>query len=193
MTKKEIVWRHILQETLAKRGMRFTQKEIAGRFGYSLSTVNNALTAPRKIGAVEVTGRFFRVRDMEKFFYLWATHRALKRDVIYATHTDDPARTVEANMPPGVIFGAFSAYRLAYKDTPADYSLVYVYARDADAVRKRFPPKKGYENVFVLKQDPQLAAFGQTTPDAQTFVDLWNISEWYAKEYLDALKERMRL
>jgi hypothetical protein len=30
-------------------------------------------------------------------------------------------------------------------------------------------------------------------PIAQIFVDLWNIREWYAKDYLDALSRRLKI
>jgi hypothetical protein len=58
-------------------------------------------------------------------------------------------------------------------------------------IKKRFPFQKGYENLIVLKADPYLAQFGQITPDVQTYVDLWNLSEWYAKDFLSVLKEKM--
>ncbi len=182
-----------MHEALARRVKQFTQKELAGRFGFSLSTVFNALNIPRKIGAIEVTGRFFRLRDPEKLLYLWATHRNLKKDILYATHCDLSATQIESSMPGGVVFGAFSAYRLAHKDAPADYGVIYIYTDDLETIKKRFPPAKGYQNLFVLKPDPYLASFGEMTPDAQTFVDLWNIPEWYAKDFLDALKSVMRL
>lgn len=190
--KKEILWRFILETSLQKRQVKFTQKELAGRFRYSLSTVHHALDIPRKTGAVEVTGRFFRLRDPEKLLYLWATHRNLKRDILYTTHVDMPVQKIEGAMPPSAIFAGFSAYRLRYKDAPADYDVVYVYATDIEAIKKRFPKVKGYENLVVLKPDPLLTKDGATS-DVQTFVDIWNTPHWYAKEFLDALKEKMKL
>lgn len=191
MTKKEIIWRHLLHESLTKRVRQFTQKALAADFGFSLSTVFNALVIPRKIGAIEVHGRFFRLRDPEKLLYLWATHRHLKKDIVYSTHSDLSITSIESNLPPDVIFGAMSAYRLAYKDSPADYSVIYVYTSDIEPIKKRFPSQTGYANLIVLKADPLLKNFGQTTPDVQTFVDLWNIPEWYAKDFLDAQKKRL--
>ncbi len=193
MTKKETLWRHILHESLVNRVQTFTQKELAERFSVSTSTVFNALKAPRKLGAVAVTGRFFRVRSAEKLLFLWATQRNLKKDLVYATHVEAPIGDVEGAMPPKVIFGAFSAYRLKYHEAPADYSAVYVYSHEVESLKKRFPPQKGTPNLFVLKPDPHLANFGPTTPDVQTFADLWNIPEWYAKDFLDALKKKMNL
>lgn len=193
MSKKETIWRYILCELLKDRSRHFTQKEIATRFRFSLSTVFNALSIPRKSGAIEVMGKFFRVRDIEKLLLIWATARNIQKDIIYKTHVDLPPREIEGGMPPSVIFGFFSAYRLKYQDPPADYDTVYVYSEHAEDISKRFPPKKGFPNLFVLKPDPALLTFGTITPDPQTFVDLWNVSSWYAKDFLDALKLKMNL
>lgn len=190
MTKKEIIWRHILYETLEKHERTFMQKDIAKKFGISTSTVFNALKIPRKLGAIEVTGRFFRVLDTEKLLFLWATHRVLQKDVIYSTHADMSVREIEGLMPPDAIYGAYSAYRLRYDEAPADYSEVYVYTSDIREIKKRFPSQKGQPNLFVLAPDPFLRNFGNVTPDIQTFVDLWNIPQWYAKDYIDALKRK---
>lgn len=191
MTKKETIWRFILNKVISERLSTFTQKNIASHFAYSTSTVFNALKIPRKLAAVEVGGRFFRIRDIEKLLLLWATQRNLKHDIIYKTHVEMPIMEIENSMPANVIFGAFSAYRFAYGNAPADYSTVYVYAPTASEIKRRFPPKKGAANLYVLKQDVHLASFGKTSPDVQTFVDLWNIPEWYAKDFLEAIKKKM--
>lgn len=193
MTKKETIWRHILHKALTEKVLTFTQKSIAEKFKISTSTVFNALSVPRKIGAIEVRGRYFRLRDFEKLLLVWATARNLKNDISYSTFVADGVRGIEGMMPPDVIFGTFSAYRFAYNEEPADYSAVYVYADDLEEIRRRFPKQKGSPNLFVLKPDWQLSSFGKTTPDVQTFVDLWNIPEWYTKDYLNALKKRMNI
>lgn len=192
MKKKEIIWRYILNEALKKRQFIFTQKNLAAMFHVSTCTVFNAIKAPRQLGAIEVTGRFFRLKNIEKLLLLWATHRNFSSDIIYTASVEKSAREIEGFMPPDVIFGAFSAYRFTYNSAPADYDQVYVYANEIDEIKKRFPlRKKGQENLFVLKADPYLHSFGSVTPDVQTFVDLWNIGIWYAKDYLNALKEKI--
>ncbi len=191
MTKKEIIWRHILEQAITERLTKFTQKEIAAHFEISLSTVFNALKIPRKTHAIEVAGKFFRLRDFEKLLVIWATQRNFKKDIIYSTRVDLPVEKMEANQPHDIIFGAFSAYKFKYKDKPADYGAVYVYAKDIKEIKKRFPPTRGYHNLFVLNADDYLAKFGNATPDTQTFVDLWNIKEWYAKDFLHALKQKI--
>lgn len=202
LSKKEIIWRHILTEALTRKITTFTQKDIASYFHFSTSTVFSALNIPRKSGIVEVTGSFFKLRDSEKLLYLWATHRNFSKDIIYKTYVEarNPME-IEGRMSPDIIYGAFSAFRFANNEAPADYSEVYVYTDNLEEMIKRFPPtaEKGIRkdrrkaNLFVLQPDPFLKSFGKITPDPQTFVDLWNISEWYAKDFLQPLKRKMNL
>jgi hypothetical protein len=60
MTKKEIIWREILFQAIENKKFEFTQKELAQKYRFSLSTVFNALKVPREAGAVEGK-RGFRV------------------------------------------------------------------------------------------------------------------------------------
>ncbi len=193
MTKKEILWREILYQSTNNKKREFTQKELAEKFGFSLSTVFNALRELRQLGVVRVSGRNFIVEDPEKFLYFWATHRKFTANIAYATQSDLSVREAEGAMPPSAIFACYSAYRMKYDESPADYDKVYVYA-DADGlaeIQRRFPPKKGYANIIVLRTDPYVASYGSTTPDIQTFVDLWNLDDWYAKNFSNALKEKI--
>lgn len=194
MTKKETIWRHILHEALTRRTDVLTQKNIAEQFHYSTSTVYNALKIPRELGAIEVTGRFFRLRDFEKLLLIWATQRYITRDIIYQTYVDMTPQKIEGSMPANTIFGAFSAYRLKYEESPADYDAIYVYSKNLESIKQRFPKEKNRKknpNLFVLKADEFLENFGTITPDVQTFVDLWNLPQWYAKDFLEALKRKM--
>lgn len=191
MRKRDIILREILVRALKSKGKAFTQKELAKKLGVSLSTVFNALKGPRKIGAIKVTGRNFSVIDYEKFLYYWSTIRNLAKDVIYATHFDGSASEIEALMPPGVVFAAYSAFAKLFKPIPADYDKVYVYSDELKEIKKRFPKAKGYVNLVVLKPDPFLKISGSLAPLPQTFADLWNLSDWYAKEFIEALKEKL--
>ena len=192
MTKKEIVWREILFEALENKKIQFTQKQIAQKYGFSLSTVFNALKIPRASGIIEGK-RGLRISDIEKMLYIWATFRKLKKDIIYQTAVNKNIFAIEGEMPPSVIFGAFSAFVKKYKQAPADYDKVYVYIEKnrLPEIKNRFPKQKGKPNLFVLSADSSLRQFGKITPDCQTFADLWNISDWYAKDFLSALKEKM--
>jgi len=192
MTKKEVIWREILFQALENKKTEFTQKELAQKYSFSLSTVFNALKIPRESNAIEGK-RGFRIRDLEKFLYLWATFRKIKKEIIYQTAIKKSVFEIEGEMPPSVIFGAFSAFLKKYKEAPADYDKVYVYIelKNLREIKKRFPCQKGYFNLIVLKADPWLKNFGKITPDCQTFVDLWNLPEWYAKDFFNALKEKI--
>jgi len=195
MNKKEIIWREILYQTIEKNIEQFTQKELAQKFSISLSTVFNALKVPRQLKIVEVTGRNFRIINKEKFLYLWATYRNLKKDIIYQTKVDLPPKKIEALMPPKIIYGFYAAYNQRFDDQPADYDKVYIYSTEKELgkIKKRFPFKKGYFNLVVLKQDKFLHNYGETTPLCQTFVDLWNVGEWYAQDFLNALKNKINI
>jgi DNA-binding transcriptional MocR family regulator len=193
MNKKEIIWREILFQVIENKKTEFTQKNLAQKYEFSLSTVFNALKTPRASGCLEASGRGFKVLDVEKWLYLWATFRNLKKDIVYQTHVEKGVKEIEREMPPDVIFSTFSAYLKKYKDAPADYDKVYIYS-DKEKLKKiksRFPFKKGYPNLIVISADIWLKNFGKITPDCQTFVDLWNLPEWYAKDFLNALKEKI--
>ncbi|PIP18024.1 MAG: hypothetical protein COX43_01060 [Parcubacteria group bacterium CG23_combo_of_CG06-09_8_20_14_all_35_9] len=191
MTKKEIIWREILSQVIEKKNIRFTQKELAKKLKVSLSTVFNALKSPRQASAIEVRGRYFLVRDKEKLLYLWASIRNLNKEIIYQTHVEGDVQNIESELPPEIIFATYSAYRQVFKEVPADYDKVYVYSDKVEEIKKRFPENKGYINLIVLKSDKHLKKYGPVTPLAQIFVDLWNLPEWYAKDFLNVLKEKI--
>jgi hypothetical protein len=195
MSKKELIWREIIYKAIEKRKLEFTQKELAEQFGFSLSTVFNALKIPRQSGAIKVTGRNFSVIDAEKFLYIWATQRNLQKEIIYETYVPGNIRETEGRMPDGIIFGGYSAYAAKYNDAPADYAKVYVYVDPGklEEVKRRFPWQKGEANFFALKSDPWLKKYGNPAPDAQNFVDFWNMADWYAKDFLTALKNKLFL
>ncbi len=192
MKKIEIIWRHLLYQVWEKEENHFVQKKLAKQFGFSLSTISQALKAPRKMGAVRVSSRFFTLSDPEKLLYYWASVRNLEKEVVYRTKVNLPILEIEGQMPARVIFGGYSAYRLKFGLCPADYDKVIIYSQDSKALKKRFPLDKGYPNLWVLKADPFLKNYGQITPLAQIFVDLWNLPDWYAKEFINNLREKLK-
>ena len=100
-------------------------------------------------------------------------------------------------MPGDVYPTAYSAYRFYFHDTPADYENVYFYSPDFFSVRRRFPenPKK-QPNIYIIKSDPFFEIYHKTTL-AQIYTDLWNLTEWYAGDFLSAamlkIKEKIGL
>lgn len=190
MKKSELVYRGILQGFLEKKNAGFTQLELAKALEVSLSTVNNALRPLRSMGAVKVKRRNFEIVNAKKILYYWASARNLEKDVIYKTRAEMAVLDIEKQMPPRAVFAAYSAYKFRFKDAPADYSEIYVYCGN-DALKdvvKRFPQNKNLNpNVFVLNKE----FAGKEMPLAQIFVDLWNIKEWYARDFLKALEGKL--
>jgi len=191
MKKIEIIWRELLYQALEKSNRQFTQKNLAEKFNFSTSTIFQALKAPRKMGAVRVTGRFFVLEDPEKLLYHWASVRNLEKDIIFSTRVDLPILEIEGRMPPDAVFGGYSSARQKLAEPPADYDKIYIYSQNLSEIKQRFGSQKGSENLIVLKPDGFLTDYGQTTSLAQTFVDLWNLPDWYAKEFTGALKTKI--
>lgn len=192
MKKVEWVYREILYQSLEKRENRLTQLALGEKLKISLSTVNHALEALRTMGAIAVHQRYFTISDQKKILYHWASVRNLAKDIVYTTRVEKPIAKIEAEMPSSIVFGAYAAYKYHFRDVPADYSEIYVYG-DLEEVKKRFPSNQNTPNLFVLKKDRLMESYGQTTTLAQTFVDLWNLKEWYAKEFLLALEKKIRV
>jgi hypothetical protein len=194
MKKNEVIWRHLLTRFLDKKEIKFTQKELAENFHFSVSTVFNALRPLRGLGAVEVRGRDFRLTDFEKILVYWATHRQLKKEIVYQTYVEKPVSEIESEMVPHALFGAYSAWKFRYASTPADYDKVYVYAPEKSAILERFPKNDGQPaNLIAWLADPWLKNYGHEVPLAQLFTDFWNLPEWYAKDFLNAAREKINI
>lgn len=185
----EIIYREIMYNAIEGKKRELTQAELSRKLSASLSTVNLALQNLKNMGAVEIHARNFHVIDVKKILYYWASIRNLNKDIIYSTRIEQSVREIEKSMPDNVVFSAYSAYKFIYNDVPADYSEVYVYG-DYE-LKKRFPENKGVPNLFVLKKDKGLEQYGNTTTIANTFVDLWNLKEWYAKEFVKAIEGKL--
>jgi len=189
MKKIEFVYREILFQALEKKQRRLTQSLLSKELKMSLSMVNHALVPLRKMNAIDVKQRGFEIIGVKKILYYWASIRDLEKDIIYKTRADMPVYKIENSMPDDAIYGGYSAYKLKFNDVPADYSEVYVYC-DIH-LRKRFPESKKTPNLFILKKDALMERYGKTSTMAQTFVDLWNLKEWYAKEFLKDMEEKI--
>lgn len=146
------------------------------------------------MNSVKVGKMNLRVIDIKKILYLWASVRNIEKDIIYKTRVDMPVKEIEKSVP-DIIYGAYSAYKFKFKDVPADYSEVYIYAYEQELgeIKKRFPESKNRNpNLFVLKKDLNMEKYPKTGTTAQIFVDLWNLRHWYAAEFLKALEEKLQ-
>ncbi|MBU1120581.1 hypothetical protein KJ660_01770 [Candidatus Micrarchaeota archaeon] len=192
MRKIEFVYREVLYQVLEKKNHSFTQKELSSKLNVSLSNVNHALKPLKRMNAVKVNPRNFSVVNAKKILFYWASTRNLQKDIVYCTRAEIPVKEIEKNMPADAVFAAYSGYKFRFNDAPADYSEVYVYASDLEEMNKRFPlAKKKNPNLFVLKKDELMEGYGKTESIGQLFVDLWNLPEWYARDFLKALEAKI--
>ena len=189
MKRIEEIYREILYQ--AEKGINtLTQKAISEKLGISLSNVSNALAPLRRMNAIDVKKMCFHIINIRKILYHWASIRNLKKDLIYSTRHEKSIAEIEKSMPDSVVFTAYSAYKLRFKDAPADYSEVYAYSDDIVEIKKRFPESKNIPNVFILKKDKSLDKYGKIATNANIFIDLWNLPEWYAKDFLKAMEKK---
>lgn len=182
MLKGTVICVHLLENR------ETTQANISKELDISLSTVNRTIKKLEKIGALEVKNRGLRVMDPEKILMHLANIRNLQKDIVYETRSDKPVQEIEKSMPAGTQFTAYTAYKHRFQDSPADYSEVYTYANKGaiQEIKKRFPSKKGPSNLIVLKKEPKIPV-----TNALIFADLWNLREWYAKEFVEGLRDRV--
>ena len=197
MKRIEAIYREILYNAIENKKFSLTQSEISKKLGISLSLVNLAVKKLNSLGAVDVLQRNFKVRDIKKIIYYWASIRNLEKDIILMERIEMSVRDIERNMP-NLFYTAYTSYKLKFDDVPADYSEVYVYANDEELIRikKRFKIKDSIKNIkpnlFVLRKDKLIDLY-KKIPVAQVFVDLWNLKEWYAKEFINSFEKRMNL
>ena len=179
----------MLFNAIERNKKSLTQAYLAKALGISLSTVNLVLKPLARMNAVRIKKMGFDIIDVKKILYYWASIRNVEKDIIYKTRIEAPVKGIEKEMPDDVIFTAFSAYKFKFKDVPADYSEVYVYGNEE--IKKRFGEDRGNPNLFVLKKDNVIDRYGKTVTIANLFVDLWNLKQWYANDFLKALEAKI--
>jgi len=189
MKKIEFIWRHLLNSYLDSRQSTFRQQGLATLFHLSSSTVSLALQPLRELGAVKVNSRGFEITDFDKILYHWANHRRLSSDLTTHIHVNLPILEIEGCLPNGSIPTAYTAYRERFTEPPAQYDKVYCYHSQPQTILDRFAPETtpGPPNLFILQSDPHLTSLSLP----QLFVDLWGLSDWYAKDFVTAVKARI--
>lgn len=196
MKRIESVFREVLYQAVERKNFKLTQSELSKKLNTSLSIVNLAVKKLESIGAVKIQQRSFHVLDIKKILYLWASVRNLEKDILFKTRIDAPVREIEKLMP-DILFTAYTSYKFRFNDVPADYSEVYLYAdeKELETIKKRLSKLKNYQtapNLFILKKDSSLNLYDRI-PLAQIFVDLWNLKEWYAKDFINALEDKIKI
>ena len=187
MKRIEEILREILFQSMEKKNSTLTQSYLAKALNISLSIVNLALNPLKRMNAIKVSQRSFKVIDKRKILYYWASIRNLEKDIIYSTRVDKPVRQIESEMPSDAAYTAYSGYKFMFKDTPSDYSEVYVYSDNMEEITRRFPKNNKTPNLFIIKKDKNM----KQVTTAQLFVDLWNLKEWYAKDFLKAMEAKL--
>lgn len=192
MKKIETVWANLLFQTLEKRQTNFQQQRLAQQLSISLSTVNHALKDLRRLGAVQITGTGGEVVDAEKIFMHWANHRDLKSDIVSELSLAASPIEIEASLPPGSVLGCYSAVRHRFGEAPADYTTVHAYHPRPELVSARFKTEpSGHTKLVILNLDSRLPVVKETTTLAHTFVDLWNLTDWMAKDFVARIKQEI--
>lgn len=186
MKKIEFVWRELLERVIEKRDNNFKIIDLAKKFQLSTSVVAHALLPLKELNIIRIGKNQSQVIDWERFLFFWATKRNLKKDIVYKTYSSLPVFEREGLMPFSVIPTAYSAFRFYFKKLPADYDICYFYSNDLEEIKKRFPQKKGEPNIVILKPDCYLLKREEISLP-QLFVDIWNLGEWYAKDFQEAL------
>jgi len=194
MFKIEYIWRDLLDRVIEKKRPEFTITELSKKYSLSTSVVNHALYPLRQLNIVKINKFSSKVVDWERLLYFWATRRNLKKDIVYFTFSPLPVYDREGLMPADVVPTAYTAFRYLFKKIPADYDHVYFYSNNIENVSKRFSKRKNPPNIFILKPDLYLKKSKKISL-SQLFVDLWNLPEWYAKDFCEAtlLEIRKRL
>jgi len=188
MKKIELVYREILFNAIEKKNRKLTQSYLAKTLNISLSTVNLALKPLARMNAIKIKNMNFDIIDIKKILLFWASIRNIEKDIIYKTRVEEPVKEIEKLAPDNVVFTAYSAHKFKFKDVPADYSEVYIYGEDD--IKKRFKESSKNPNLFVLKKQ-NADKYGKTATIANLFVDLWNLKQWYAKDFLTALEVKI--
>ncbi|MEK7597754.1 MAG: hypothetical protein AAB441_03880 [Patescibacteria group bacterium] len=191
MLKIEYVWRELLDRVIEKRNSDFTITELAKKYSLSTSVVNHALIPLRNLNIVKINKTSSKVIDWERLLFFWATRRNFKKDIIYSTFSPLPVYDREGLMPSEVVPTGYTAFRYLFKKTPADYDHIYFYSNKVEKIIKRFPVSKRPPNIFILNPDPYLLK-SKKLELAQLFVDLWNLPEWYAKDFQEAVLLEIR-
>ena len=196
MKKIETIWHHLLFQALTERKYKHTQQEIAQNFHYSLSTVNHALRVPVEMGAIRKESKFFVLKDARKLLYYWASVRNLRRDTLYSTYVSYSVPEIEGLAIPKSVFAAYTVAKRLLKEAPTDYDKVYFYIAptELEAFIRRFPKgTKQPPNLFALKMPPTMKRYGLESTIVQTYVDIWNLSDWYARDFTNALEGKIHV
>ncbi|EKD80265.1 MAG: hypothetical protein ACD_40C00157G0003 [uncultured bacterium] len=193
MKKIETTWHYLLNQAIEQKQFQHTQAGLARLFHYSTSTINLALTKPATIGAIRKSGKFFVVSDVQKLLYLWATIRNLSKDILYQTSSSLNIHELEGLAPSTALYGGYSAAVQLLGEPPSDYSSLYLYSDEEylEEIQLRYPLSKLGSTKIVILKKPSYLPFPTHTSLPHTFVDIWNMSDWFAQDFIRGLEDKI--
>jgi hypothetical protein len=189
--KKERAYREILFRFYEGGEHRLRLREVAHRCGVSPGLVSHALKPLQRMGAIQMSSRWFEVLDALKILMFWCNVRRLWGDIVYRNRLSLPVGDIEGLVPAKAVFTAYTAFKHRFGYAPADYGEVIAYG-EREWFTERFGEDQStrHPNLIVLSVDEHLLRFSKT-PLAQIYVDLWNLGTWYAREFLAKLEKHL--
>ncbi len=192
ISKREVIWRHLLAGAREGRRGWPSVTALAQELGIAISTTHRSLAHPLEIGALDLSPLGgLRVLDPIRLLTLLAAHRHLQRDIAARLWLALPVPEIEAAaVGTGATLGGFGAV-VAHLGVNriADYSRVLLYGRPELSFLPEAPAGDGTE-VWVAEPDPWLHLYGQVTPLAQAYADLFSMPGWQAARFVEALDPR---
>jgi hypothetical protein len=194
VSKTEIIWRHLLVGSAEGRRRYASVTALARELGIPVSTTHQALARPSGIGAVTIDSvAGLRVLDPVRLLTLYCSHRHLARDIVARVRVEGPVEEVERliSNEPGVILGGFAAL-IAHTtgvNRIADYNTVLVYGHIAAVQALPLKPEGSCE-IIVARPDPWLRKYGEMTPAAQAYADIFNLRDWQASRFIHEVDPR---
>lgn len=184
LPKTEQVWRHLIVSAAGGKRRWRNLADLASELLMTVSTTHAALARPREIGAVTVNPAGGIVcLDPGKILICWAGRRRLKPDIIrrFKVTTSAPETEVllGGDPEPLILGGHGAAITRLGKNTISDYGTVLVYGDPSILT----PDREGQTEVIALQPDPLLSRYGNTTPLAQAWADLFTLPNWQAARF----------
>ena len=190
MKKSEIFLIKLLEKCF-KGAREFKQKDLSRELNISIGLINSTVKKLSEIGAVEIKRFSFNIIDLKKILLYSCVKRNISKDIIDSFYVDLPVKKIESLMPAEAVFTAYTAYRLYFNEAPANYGEVYAYIdkKRLSEIRKRFKTENKKPNVFILRLDFSMK---NKVLLPLLYIDLWNLKEWYAKEFLNSLERHFK-
>ncbi|MGB7103218.1 MAG: hypothetical protein WBD82_01345, partial [Acidimicrobiales bacterium] len=129
--------------------------------------------------------------DPMRLLLHWAGTRNMTRDHPIEVHTGLSVLEIQHRLPPDAIVTGTAAYARRYRNDVADYTTVYCYLPNPQALLRSVPNRAGEPDLVILEPDPFLRRYGEIACIPQTYVDLFVTAGWQAQRFLHRMTERL--